>query len=176
MVTGLVALMNQNDRIKNDGFSTIRHFDVRDWVRSSAIRDDFTGAVMSHLWGSGKLDALGAMEQNTPKAPVLTITDVSKTSIELSWTVDPPATSILIERRVDETPIEGEANGDFEPYQTVQGTNTFTDVNVIKDVFYGYRITAYFGQLASEVSNAEGAVAKSGGGGGGGCFISTVFP
>ncbi len=169
MLTGLVALMMQNNVIKTGGVSNLQSFQVRSWIETSAVADQFTGAVPTFAWGWGKLDALAAMGKNPPNGPILSVKNDTSTSIALSWTITPPATRVIVERKTGE-------NGTFEQVATVPGGTSYLDAGLTKDTFYGYRVTAQFGELNSSPSNEEGVVAKSsGGGGGGGCFIKTIL-
>ena len=121
------------------------------WLRSSAISDSFTGAVPNIFWGGGKLDALAAMGLNPPKGPVLTATKKSSSEIQLDWTIEPAATSFLIERKIGE-------GGVFQPIYTVTGATTYIDGGLIKDTLYTYRVTAFFNQLSSSQSNEASAI------------------
>ena len=93
---------------------------MKNWLRLSAISDSFTGAVPNIFWGGGKLDALAAMGLNPPKGPVLTAAKKSSSEIQLDWTIEPAATSFLIERKVGE-------GGIFQPLTTVTGETTYLD-------------------------------------------------
>ena len=109
------------------------------------------------------------MELDPPQAPVLELTKRSSSAMDISWTVEPTPTSVIIERQVGE-------GGTFVVLTEVSGVNTFSDTTVVKDTYYGYRVIAVYGQLQSATSNEVGGVAKSSGGGGGGCFISAILP
>jgi subtilisin family serine protease len=171
VITGLVALMLQNN-VSSNPSATLQPFQVKNWLRLSATSDAFTGAVPNNLWGAGKVDVLEAMKLNPPPGPTnLTAKALRNLEIELNWSnTDPPATRFRIERKIGET-------GTFQPYTSVTGALTYRDTGLTEDTFYGYRVVAFFGELASQPSNEAGAVAiKKSDDGGGGCFIRTVLP
>ncbi len=169
IITGMAALFLQDNLIKTGGAATLQSFQLKNQMAASAQADSFTGAVPNNVWGAGKLDALAAMTLTPPQAPVLELTKRSSSQMDIAWTVALDPTSVIIERQVGE-------GGPFTVLDQVSGVSSYSDLNVVKDTFYGYRVTAVYGELRSAPSNEVGGVAKSSGGGGGGCFISTILP
>lgn len=79
-VTGVVALM-----LQSSGFAS-KH-QILERLAGSARPDAFTGAVPNTIWGAGKIDALGAVENPTPIL-VLQVTALRELDgIHLNWEV-----------------------------------------------------------------------------------------
>ena len=162
-VSGLAALiLSENGDLTPQEVKTI--------VENSV---DLNQNLLERVASGGRVNAYNAL--TLLRELSLTAAPATANRIRLSWTAQSALDSqVVIERRMAD-------QSEFQPLAEVDaGTNTYSDVDLIANATYFYRVQAQTRDGRSGYSNQTLATAQdttaasSAGGGGGGCFITAL--